>query len=87
MLPCQKSSNLQYRKIASTHKSRLEAHADFFRLLMKGIVNPYVLWPFDKKLISWLVKRVRTPNYMGHEVVATEVLCNITSPKAMDSNH
>ena len=31
--------------------SRLEAHAGFFRLLMKGIFDPYVLWPFDKKLI------------------------------------
>ena len=33
-------------------KSRLEAHAGFFRLLMKGIFNSYILWPFDKKLIS-----------------------------------
>ena len=31
--------------------SRLEAHEGFFRLLMKGIFGPYVLWPFDKKLI------------------------------------
>jgi len=29
--------------------SRLEAHAGFFRLLTKGIFDPYVLWPFDKK--------------------------------------
>ena len=40
------------RKVASSNTSRLEAHADFFRLLMKGILDPYVLWPFDKKLIS-----------------------------------
>ena len=32
-----------YRKIASSNISRLEAHADFFRLLMKGIFDPYVL--------------------------------------------
>ena len=32
--------------------SHLEAHTGFFRLLIKGIFNPYVLWPFDKKLIS-----------------------------------
>ena len=30
----------------------LEAHSGFFRLLMKRIFNPYVLWPFDKTLIS-----------------------------------
>ena len=41
-----------YRKVASSNTSRLEAHAGFFRLLMKGIFNPYVLRPFDKKLIS-----------------------------------
>ena len=44
--------DLIYRKVASSNMFRLEAHADFFRLLMKGIFDPYVLWPFDKKLIS-----------------------------------
>ena len=34
-----------YRKVASSFRSRLEAHAGFFRLLMKGISesDPYVL--------------------------------------------
>ena len=32
-----------YRKIASSDTSCLEAHAGFFRLLMKGIFDPYVL--------------------------------------------
>ena len=32
-----------YRKVASSNTSRLEAHAGFFRLLMKGIFNPCVL--------------------------------------------
>ena len=41
-----------HRKVASCKTSCLEAHADSFRLLMKGIFNPYVLWPFNKKLIS-----------------------------------
>ena len=41
-----------YCKVASSNMSRLEAHAGFFRLLMKGIFNPYFLWPFHKKLIS-----------------------------------
>ena len=27
---------------------------------MKGIFSPYVLWPFDKKLIFLLVTRIRT---------------------------
>ena len=52
-----------YCKVASSNTSRLEAHAGFFRLLMKGIFDPYVLWPFDKKLISLLVMRIRTRNY------------------------
>ena len=31
---------------------------------MKGIFDPlYVLWPFDKKLIPWLVTHIRTRNY------------------------
>ena len=38
--------------------SRLEAHAGFFRLLIKGIFDPV-----DKKLISKIVKRVRTRDY------------------------
>ena len=38
-----------YRIVASTIPSRIEAHADLFRSLMKGIFDPYV--PFDKKLI------------------------------------
>ena len=37
-----------YRKVASSKMSH--AHAGFFRLLMKGIFDPYV--PFGKKLIS-----------------------------------
>ena len=35
--------NPQYRKVASPNTSRLEAHAGFFILLMKGIFDPYVL--------------------------------------------
>ena len=45
-------TNFKYRNVASSNTSLLEAHAGFFRLLMKGIFDPYVLWPFDKKLIS-----------------------------------
>ena len=32
-----------YRKVASSNMSPLEAHAGFFRLVMKGIFDPYVL--------------------------------------------
>ena len=32
-----------YRKVASSNMSHLEAHAGFFRLLMKGIFDPNVL--------------------------------------------
>ena len=41
-----------YREVASSNMSRLEAHASFFRLLINWIFDPYVLWRFDKKLIS-----------------------------------
>ena len=51
-----------YHKVASSRTSRLEAQAGFFRLLMKVFFDPYVLWPFDKKLI--LVTCVRTRVYM-----------------------
>ena len=34
---------LIYRKITSSNTSHLEAHSGFFRLLMKGIFDPYVL--------------------------------------------
>ena len=33
----------EYCKVASSNTSHLEAHAGFFRLLMKGIFDPYVL--------------------------------------------
>ena len=42
----------KYRKVASSNMACLEAHAGFFKMLMKGIFDPGVLWPFDKKLIS-----------------------------------
>ena len=44
--------SFEYRKVTSSNTSCLEAYAGFFRLLMKGIFDPYVLWFFDKKLIS-----------------------------------
>ena len=47
-----------YRKVLSSNTSRLETHAGFFRLLMKGIFDP-----FDKKLIAALVTRIRTIRY------------------------
>ena len=43
----------------SSNTSGLEAHVGFFRLLMKGIFGPYVLLPFDKKLIFQLLTRIR----------------------------
>ena len=32
-----------YRKVGSSNTSHLEAHTGFYRLLKKGIFNPYVL--------------------------------------------
>ena len=36
-----------YCIVASTSPFPLEAHASLFRLVMKGIFDAYVLWPFD----------------------------------------
>ena len=49
-----------YHKVTSSNTSRLEAHAGFFRLLMKGIFDPCVLYSFDKKLVSQLVTGIST---------------------------
>ena len=35
-----------------TNTSRLEAHPDFYRLLMKGEFDAYVLKPFENSLAS-----------------------------------
>jgi hypothetical protein len=40
-----------YCKVASSNTSHLGAHVGFFRLIMKGLLDPYVLPLFDKKLI------------------------------------
>ena len=58
-----------YRKVASSNTSSLEAHAGFFRWLMKRIFDPYLLSPFDKKLISSLVTLVRTCNYTVYDLL------------------
>ena len=36
-------THVNYRIVASSSPSRIEAHAGLFRLLMKGIFDPYVL--------------------------------------------
>ena len=51
-------------KVASSNMSRLEAHVDFFRLLMKRMFDVYVLWTFNKKNISELVTRIRNLDSM-----------------------
>ena len=37
------NGKIHYHKVASSNMSCLEAHAGFFRLLMKGIFDPYIL--------------------------------------------
>ena len=48
----QRVYDLNYCTVASTSPSCFEAHVGLFKLLMKGIFNPYVLRPLDKKLTS-----------------------------------
>ena len=52
-----------YRIVASRSTSRLVTCLGLFRLLMKGIFGPYVLWPLDKKLIFWIVTRISACDY------------------------
>ena len=35
--------HVAYREVVSSNTSHIEAHAGFFRLLVKGIFDPYVL--------------------------------------------
>ena len=49
---------IAYCKVASSNTSCLMAHAGFFRLLIKGIFYPYLLWPFEK-----IVMCIRTCDY------------------------
>ena len=55
--------SFKYRIVASRSTSRLVTCLGLFRLLMKGIFGPYVLWPLDKKLIFWIVTRVSARDY------------------------
>ena len=66
------------RIVASTSPSRIETHAGLFRLLLKGIFDPYALWPFDKKLISQLVTRLylRLYDYSDHKLKALSFKTN-----------
>ena len=44
-----------YRKVASSSMSWLVAHFQIFRMLMKGKLNAYVLWPLTKTHQNWIV--------------------------------
>jgi hypothetical protein len=46
-----------YRKVESSSLSRLVAHFQIFRRLMKGKFDAYVLWPLAKKFQNWIVDR------------------------------
>ena len=47
--------NNKYRKVASSSMSRLVAHFQTFRRLMKRKFDAYVLWPLAKKFQNWIV--------------------------------
>ena len=65
---CKSAIKIDYRIVASRSTSRLVTCLGLFRLLMKGIFGPYVLWPLDKKLIFWIVTRVRTVSACDYTV-------------------
>ena len=47
---------LKSRSVACL-RSRLVAHLEIFRRLMKGKFDSYVLWPWSKKFQNWIVDR------------------------------
>ena len=57
------TTSLKFCKIKRSNMSCWEAHVGFFRLFMKGIFGPYVLWHFDKKLLFLVVTLISTRDY------------------------
>ena len=47
----------RYRKVASSSLSRLVAHFQIFRRLMKGKFDAYVLWPLAKRVQNSILDR------------------------------
>ena len=69
-----------YRKVASSSLSRIVAHFQIFRSLMKGKFDAYVLWPLAKKFQNWIVDRSTALNFTVH-VLAKILKKNwLTSP-------
>ena len=67
---------MHYRIVASRSTSRLVTCLGLFRLLMKGIFGPYVLWPLDKKLIFWIVTRVSARDYTVYPIFWQDRITN-----------
>ena len=51
------ATNFINHKVASSSLSRLVAHFQIFRRLMKEKFDAYVLWPLAKKFQNWIVDR------------------------------
>ena len=54
---------LEYRKVPSSNMSGLEAHAGYFRLLMRVIFDPIYIVTFWQKVDILIFTRVRTRNH------------------------
>ena len=48
-----------YRKVASFNTSHLETHVGFFRLLMKGIFDPYIMYCDLLKKVDFVISNAR----------------------------
>ena len=48
------SKNCMYRKVASSNLSCFVKHRGYYGLVMKGIFDVYLPWPFGKKVILYL---------------------------------
>ena len=68
----------RYRKVASSSMSRLVAHFQIFRGLMKGKFDAYVLWPLTKKFQTWIVDQswIQTGTFLKHFYLPIPNLCS-----------
>ena len=65
---------IAYRKVASNSLSRLVAHFQIFRRLMKGKFDAYVLWPLAKKFQNWIVDRSTARDFTVYEIMNKNIL-------------
>ena len=73
-----------YPKVASSSMSRLVAHYQIFRRLMKWKFDVYVLWPLTKKFQNWIVDRSTARDFTVLKVLNT---CDVSTTLSGEAVH